>query len=927
MNRTFLSVVIYFLAASTAAAIGPDPAADWRSADSAHFRIHYRAEHRAIAHKVAAIAERVYPRITQQLAWEPRGRTEVVLVGELDLTNGFSTPLPFNTMGIYLAPPDDGELLDNGAWLELLIAHEFTHIVHLDKVRGAPRVLQWIFGRVPFFFPNAWQPLWAVEGIATVNEGDPAGGRGRLYGPLFEAWLRAERTRGFKSLAEMNADGRALPLSKQYLYGAYFYDYLARAYGKDAVFKYVERYSGNIVPRVHTNPVPATGKTMDVLWEEFLADLAARVDERAAPLLRQPETGAAFGPPAWSIDALAPAPAGGVYAVIDDGLTRPVLERIDADGRRRTVAKLNPGARIDARGESVLVAQPEICANRHLLYDLYAVTPDAGLKRLTHCARLRRAVWAGANIVALKNDASRASAVLLDADGRELRTLYAAPEDAELVDVAASADGARIALIVKRAGRWSVLELEPAAAAAAPAIRLTLDAPLVSPRYGADGALTFIAARDGVYNVWRHARGAARIERLTHTRTAVLAYAATDDALTVAVLVPDGAQLRRQAQAEPVAQAPLARPEAAIEKAPAPVPEAQLRDERGYLALRALYPRSWLPAAFADRGLTAYGASTFGGDALGWHQYLATLLWETSQGEPLGSFEYVLYERHFFAATRELKALAWSGPSGEEETTVYERSTTAQWISVLPWLRMQRRVYFGIGAGVDRTERVDVGGPTARPFDARVAAAYVDYDARGAHWLSEGVNRGARTRLLYETYRLFTGTFDGAVWRLDAQGFVPLGRTVLAAQFIEARAHGSTERFQLGGATTFLPLAVPKLNDRELALRGYRGDEPQLRGRNARLATVEWRTPIADIDRHAMVPPVGINRLSAAVFFDVGAAWDSGSSRSYYRGVGIEALAEVKLAYLLGVQLRVGVARGLDDPGTTRAYLALGRAF
>lgn len=926
MRKPLLAIVLS-LAAAAAAAIGPDPTADWRSADSAHFRIHFRAEHRAVAQKVAAIAERVYPRITRQLAWEPRGRTEIVLIGELDLTNGYSTPLPFNTMGIYLAPPDDGELLDNSAWLELLIAHEFTHIVHLDKVRGAPRVLQWIFGRVPFFFPNAWQPLWAVEGISTYNESDPAAGRGRLYGPLFEAWLRAERTRGFKSLAEMNADGRALPLSKQYLYGAYFYDYLARAYGKDAVFKYIERYSGNVVPRVHTNPVAATGKTMDVLWQEFVADLAARLDERAAPLLRQPETGTPLGAPVWSIDALAPAPAGGVYAVVDDGLTRPVLERIDADGRRRTVAKLNPGARIDARGESVLVAQPEICANRNLYYDLYTVRPDAGLQRLTHCARLRRAVWAGENIVALKNDASRTRAVLLDGGGRELLTLYAAAEEDELVDVAASADGARVALVVKRAGRWSVLELDLAAAAAAPLARFTLDAPLVSPRYGADGALTVIAARDGVYNVWRHARGATTIERLTHTHTAVLAYALSGDALTIAALVPDGAQLRRQTTLQAVAQAPLARQKAAVEKEPPPVPEAQLRDERGYLALRSLYPRSWLPAAFSDRGLTAFGASTFGGDALGWHQYLATLLWETSQGEPLGSLEYVLYERHFFAATRQLKALAWTGPSGEEETTVYERSTTAQWISVMPWLRLQRRIYFGIGAGVDRTEQVDVNGPTARPFDARVAAAYVDYDARGANWLSEGVNRGARTRLLYETYRPFSGTFDGHVWRLDAQGFLPLGRTVLAGQLIEARAHGRTERFQLGGATTFLPLAVPKLNDRQIALRGYRGDEPQLRGRNARLASVEWRTPIADIDRHAMVPPVGINRLSAAVFFDVGTAWDSGSSRRYYRGIGIEALGEVKLAYLLGVQVRVGVARGLDGPGSTRAYLALGRAF
>jgi hypothetical protein len=157
----------------------------------------------------------------------------VVLYGEFDLTNGFSTPLPFNTIGIFLAPPDEGDLLENSAWLDLLVTHELTHVVHLDKVRGAPRVLQWIFGREPFFFPNAWQPTWAIEGLAVLNESEPGTGRGRLYGPWFEGWLRAERARGFISLAEINSNGRALPLSKQYIYGAYFYDFLARVYGKD----------------------------------------------------------------------------------------------------------------------------------------------------------------------------------------------------------------------------------------------------------------------------------------------------------------------------------------------------------------------------------------------------------------------------------------------------------------------------------------------------------------------------------------------------------------------------------------------------------------------------------------------------------------------------------------------------------------------
>ena len=120
----------------------------------------------------------------------------------------------------------------------------------------------------------------------------------------------------------------------------------------------------------------------------------------------------------------------------------------------------------------------------------------------------------------------------------------------------------------------------------------------------------------------------------------------------------------------------------------------------------------------------------------------------------------------------------------------------------------------------------------------------------------------------------------------------------------------------------------PMLNDRKLSLRGYRSDEPGLRGASARVASVEWRLPLADIDHHEMVPAVGINRLSATLFADVGGAWSSGNGPAgWSRGIGVELLGEVKLLYALGLRLRLGLARALDGPRDTRGYLRAGRAF
>ena len=111
--RVLLALTASALISSAQAALGPDPHRDWRSADSAHFRVNYAVPERAQAERVADIAERVYERLSRELQWEPRGKIEIVVLDEFDIANGYSTPLPFNETAIFLSPPDDGELLDN----------------------------------------------------------------------------------------------------------------------------------------------------------------------------------------------------------------------------------------------------------------------------------------------------------------------------------------------------------------------------------------------------------------------------------------------------------------------------------------------------------------------------------------------------------------------------------------------------------------------------------------------------------------------------------------------------------------------------------------------------------------------------------------------------------------------------------------------
>ena len=946
--RACLLVLGWLLGALTATVVQAQPLADprveWHSADSAHFRVHYRSTQRAQALVVARAAEQVYPRVTKLLEWEPRTRTEIALYSEFDRANGFSTPLPFNFMGIFLAPPDEGELLNNTAWIDLLLVHEFTHAVHLDKVRGVPGVLQRLFGNVPWLIPNLFQPGWMLEGLATWAESDPARGRGRLQSPAFEAWLRTERAAGFLSLAEINANGRTLPLNKQYLYGAYFMDFMARRYGADKITAFVHQYSGNIVPRLHSRPYGATGKMMDELWLEFLGDLAQQVDARAAALRAQPEAvGPALGGP-WfdvaSVTALPASAGGGWLAVVEDGEDGAQLMRWSADGSRQRLMRVNRGARVEAVADgSALLTQPDVCDTLNLAFDLYRLR-DGRLQQLTSCARLRRAVQAGPAVLALQVDAGRTQLVQLDSDGRNPRVLLAAVPGTDLTELAASPDGRRASVVSRRGGDWQLLEIDLAQPQSAPRLLFRRATPLSGLRHGSAG-IEFITAEGGVSNVWR--LQGSELQRLTHSHTSVVAHAGTagDGSLLSVVIAPKGYTLHRLAQpvvlqtlsADAAGAAPLA---PAAPQAPSDA-VGVLGEGSPYSALRALRPRAWLPAVVADHGLRSYGASTSGGDALGWHRYAALAMWETSQKELVGALEYQFVGSHSLAVQRELSAQTWS-TSGNKDTVVsYDRSTKLQWLSLFPFSRLERRVHLGVGAAGEWTDRVDLGARSStRRRDERLLAALVDVDLSNGDWFSEGANRGARASLLVESYKPLAGgdarRYDGTVVRADLRGYLGTGvlvrRSVLALRFTEARARGRTEPFQLGGATDEVLQLGPMLNQRQLSLRGYRGDEPGLRGTNARVASVEWRLPLADIDRHAMVPAVGINRLSATLFTDVGGAWSSGNGPTgWSRSVGVELLGEVKLLYALGLQLRLGVARALDGPRETRGYLTAGRAF
>ncbi len=130
-------------------------------------------------------------------------------------------------------PPRAGSLLGNTAdWLRLVFAHEYTHVVHLDRSGGWIGGLRRVFGRLPVLFPNLFLPQWQIEGLATYEE-SALTGRGRVRAADFRLLLDRAAAAG-RLLALDQASGGLIDWpggNAAYLYGGYFHEFLAAKYG------------------------------------------------------------------------------------------------------------------------------------------------------------------------------------------------------------------------------------------------------------------------------------------------------------------------------------------------------------------------------------------------------------------------------------------------------------------------------------------------------------------------------------------------------------------------------------------------------------------------------------------------------------------------------------------------------------------------
>ncbi len=951
IHRIANAVLVWFsLSTGIAhAAVVHDSNIDWRSVRGPHFIVHYPSGAEAQAQQVMAIAERVHRQLSSEFNWQPRSPTEIVISDEYDLSNGFAMPFPANRINLWLAPPDDlGTLEDHAGWLETVIQHEYTHILHLDKARGFPKVLRSIIGRAPTIFPNvfpnAFQPTWLIEGLAVYHETDRARGIGRGQSSLFDMYMRKEVEGGMKPLRQVNQEVDTWPAGiVPYLYGVQFYNYVAERYGADKVQRWVENYSGNGIPyRISSNSQRTIGRSLDNAWDDFTRDRQSHYGAQLEAIrARGEQAGERLSMDGYSASQAVALPDGTIFYTAFDGRSPAAIMVLRPGANKpQRLTDIYRYARIDAHPVAgVLLAQPERCRNARLAYDLYRVdVKDGDMTRLTQCARYRHAAWHpdGAHIVAVHSELGQSRLDLLDEKGKFQQTLWQGQDGETIADLAWSPDATQIvASVWRRDSGWN-LELFSINDKRWRA--LTRDAAIdMQPRFARDGkSVLFSSDHGGVYNLRRLELASGKIATLTNvTGGAFYPAEGQDGVLYYVGYGSNGFDLYRVRPGNFATPTAPAAASGIVARAPDPVVTGAAED---YSPWHGLLPRWWWPHIVYDIGRREFGAATAGTDALFRHLYFVDAAYDFKVRSGVGQADYI-YDRWWPVFKLHAERENDFTRGNNHEVSRVRHDDNAQVEIALPWLTFEDR--FSLHAAVVTNRESDArlyqnASPQPATQDSLTGVAAV-WETANVYPLSISRNYGREVRLVAENSDAFDGDYTGKIYTLDWREFIPLGgEHVLALRLAEGWGTDNPRPFKLGGSrgASEVPSVLENLgvdtpfNVRRYALRGYPEGLASLAGRRMQLASLEWRFPIQRIERGIMSPPMALHQLSGVAFVDSGVTWSQGGSPDDRRlGAGMELHADSALLYSVRFNLRLGYAHGFDDDGENQIYLRIGSSF
>jgi len=376
-----------------------------------------------------------------------------------------------------------------------------------------------------------------------------------------------------------------------------------------------------------------------------------------------------------------------------------------------------------------------------------------------------------------------------------------------------------------------------------------------------------------------------------------------------------------------------------------------------YNSLSSLWPPTyWIPAAQLTKNDLGIGFSTELKDVLGFHSLPLSITYGILNNNLNYNFNYYNY-RHFPIINFYLSGNAVL--ASQTQTSWWEEGKTGiniyfpfkGYTASATNSRSYRQI-FSLGY---QYEKFSITADTSSSLNnnqektssLRLGYSYSDAEKYG---FSISPELGNSFSLTYEHADKALGgdyTFDKLIF--DGRKFIPLPplHQVLALRIVAGTSSSSIlesgldeEKFKLGG--NYSADNLSNIDANTFSLRGYK--PATLEGNNLLLASLEYRFLLANIEHSLKLGPLSIflERLSGALFIDMGNAWESPSInmnitnkkdeinsiwQDFKSSIGAELKADFNQKYDSPFTLRLGAAKALTAPHGYDIYIILGSSF
>jgi hypothetical protein len=900
----------------------------WLQQTSQHFAVNYLKKQQSHASNVLKIAEQVHQQLQPFFNVMPEKRTQIILLDDIDYLRSHETTLEYGEIRLVMSPPTNNNLIEvEDDWLHLLLAHEYSYILQMQLAQGTWR------GR---FISAEFTPAILLEGMAIYLEKNNQLKSGRLSSSNFEMQIRMQIIDDhLKDLQKVIIKNREWPLTSTYIYGAYFIDFLAKTYGEEKLLQFLSNYSRHLFSYILLNKetVKIYNKDFLALWEEFKDYLQDEFSEQIVTLEKQQVSGELLLKSPF-LQAITNEANGLIINKIT-GEDRHKIQQLK-QGKWHTITPTNRLTDMDSHAQAGLITTRNIKYLDGRQYNDIYLYKQGEWSRITEKARFKhvRFMPDGKTILASRTIAGLSELWSIELANPSNQTkIWQGNENVILgeFDIAASGDYL-VASIKYPLSKWKLVRYQFSTQQWQNITQR--NGHENSPQFLADGSLIYSATYSGVSNIYHIENiqideNSQSIKQWTNVVGGAFQPIWQEGlGLVFQSYGSEGYMIRHIKKPSTIASLPLVAKKEPLITAPLEN-QLSLSEPDPYSAWGTVQPHSWLPVLYFDEVRTLVGLNTYGGDALGRHNYEIYALWDAKNNLATYSFEYRYDNRWSLGYLRDYK---FKNVSTDTSNPEYQISTNQTYIVERNHLVSLWEDKLSLHAGVSMSfdnlfyqpELITTEDDTSVDLTEITTGLALTFDNQEYYLNVPAVGWGHYYDFTFEE-NILNSDFSGQKYQTQWRATWDLpGRITLLTRLAGGISTDKAKKYTLGGNNLKNEMSLFDRNSQ--AIRGY--DDITLEGHLYATQRIELNAWLGRFERNWGLLPLGMGDIAGTLFVDSGSAWDSGESYDAITGVGAQIQIEFKLGYNYSLPINIGYAYGTDDAlGKDYLYLNFGSNY